>query len=243
MISGRDSNDPLYESYRWIRTQFDLIDHIRHKRLQSLLITSAGPDEGKSTTVANLGISVAREGKKVVLVDTDLRRPSLDTYFDVANKAGLAEWLQGKCSLDKCIRETRISNLSVIPSGQPFPDPGTLLESQKMGQLMSQLQTRYDLVILDSAPLLIKTDALALARCIQGSVIVLESEKTTRRALCELMEVIAVAPLKPLGFVLNKCPVRRGEYRNYQYYNGNRRRRLLYIKNLTRIPCEESAGA
>lgn len=218
LISGRDPNDPLYESYRWIRSHFDVIDHIRNKRLRSVLISSAGPNEGKSTTVVNLGISIAREGRKVVVVDTDLRRPSLDNYLDVPNDIGLSDWLQGRCLLGEIKHKTAVNDLMVIPSGPPVTDPGQLLESEKMGELMATLEGEHDLVILDSAPLLIKADALALAKWVQGTVMVLESEKTTRRALSEMMSRVARVPAQPLGFVLNKCPVRRGRYSYDRYY-------------------------
>ena len=239
LISGRDSNDPLYESYRWIRSHLDLIDHIRNKPLQSLLVFSPGPNEGKSTTVVNLGISNAREGWKVALVDADLRRPSLDAYLGVSNEVGLSDWLQGRCRLDSVLHETSVSGLSVIPSGQPVADPGRLLALGRVGDLMSKLKTRYDLVIVDSAPFLVKADALALARWVQGTVVVLESEKTTRRALSEMMERVATIPAQPLGFVLNKCPVRRGSYSSNRYYPYSRMKEVGHMRPMIETVQEE----
>jgi tyrosine-protein kinase Etk/Wzc len=226
LISARDPNDPLYESYRRIRTQFELIEHVRHKPLQSLLITSAGPEEGKSTTAANLGISVAREGKKVVIIDMDLRRPSLHAYFDLPNDAGLADVLQGTTALNEGIQPTRVRDLSIISSGPPFPDPGALIESDNTGPLISELRARYDLVILDSAPLLVKSDALVLAQHVDGSVIVLDSEKTTRRAVDELMKILASAHITPLGVILNRYSIEKGKYFYHQYYYGHYSREL-----------------
>ncbi|MCK4728815.1 MAG: CpsD/CapB family tyrosine-protein kinase, partial [Desulfobacterales bacterium] len=189
--------------------------------IKSLLITSAGPGEGKSTTVANLAISVAGEGKNVTIIDIDLRRASLHTYFDLPNDAGLSDLLKGKSSMDEVIQPTRIEGLNIIPSGPSFPDPGGLIESDQMGQLISDLKTRFDLVILDSAPLLVKSDALVLARYVDGLIIVLESEKTTRRAAHELVDVLAKAHIKPLGFILNRFSVQKGKYFYHQYYYGH----------------------
>ncbi len=222
LISGRDPNDPFYESYRMIRTHLHLIEHMEDRPLQSILITSAGPEEGKSTTVANLGISVAREGKKVLIIDMDLRRPSLHTYFSLPNDAGVTDVLQSTISFDETIQPTRVHGLSIIPCGPPFPDPGALIESDKTGEFISQIRARFDLVILDTAPLLVKSDALLLARHVDGLVTVLESEKTTHHALCELRDILAKANIRPLGFVLNKYPVQKGKYLYHQSYYGHR---------------------
>lgn len=216
LISAKDPNDPVYESYRRIRN-YPTMDE---KPRRSLLVTSAGPEEGKSTTVVNLGISVAREGKKVLIVDMDLRRASLHTYLDLPNETGITDLLQGKTSVSEAIQTTRVEGLSIIPSGSPFPDPGVLIDSGQMGQLISDLKTRFDVVIIDSAPILVKSDALVMAKYVDGSIIVLASEKTTRRAVNELVHVLAKAHIEPLGFVLNRFSIEKGKYFYHQYYYG-----------------------
>jgi len=227
LISARDPNDPLYESYRRIRTHIEVIDHVRERGLRSFLITSPGPGEGKSTTAANLGICVAREGKKVAIIDMDVRRASLHTYFDVPNDVGLGDLLQGQTSVDEAIQATGVKGLSIIPSGPPFPDPGGMMESDKMGQILSELRARFDLVVLDSAPLLVKSDALVLARHVDGLIIVLESEKTTRRAAYELVDLLTKAQICPLGFVLNRFSLKKGTYSYHQYYYGHYGKALI----------------
>ena len=217
LISAKDPNDPLFESYRRIRN-YPTMDE---ESIRSLLITSAGPEEGKSTTVVNLGISVAREGKKVLIVDMDLRRAKLHTYFDLPNETGITDLLQGKVSVDEVIQTTRVEGLSLIPSGPPFPDPGVLIDSDRMGRLMPELKTRFDLVIIDSAPMLVKSDALVMAKYVDGSIIVLASEKTTRRAVDEMVDVLEKAHIKPLGFVLNRFSIEKGKYFYHQYYYGH----------------------
>jgi succinoglycan biosynthesis transport protein ExoP len=217
LISTKDPNDPLHESYRKIRNFFAM----QANPINTLLVTSAGPGEGKSTTVANLGISVVREGKKVALLDMDLRRARLHTYFDLPNDLGLTDVLQGKKSVDETIQTTWVEGLSVISSGPPFTDPGQLIESNQMGRLISDLKTRFDMVILDSAPVLIKSDALVLGKYVDASIVVLESERTTRRAVRGLMEIMAKVNIRPLGFILNRFPIERKKYFYEQcYYDG-----------------------
>lgn len=217
LISTKDPNDPLCESYRKIRNHFTT----HEEGLRSILVTSAGPGEGKSTTVVNLGISAAREGKRVAILDMDLRRASLHTFFHLPNDLGMVDLLQGKIPTHDAIQATGVEGLSIIPSGPPSPDPGGLIESDQMSRLVSDLKTRFDMLILDSAPLLVKSDALVLARYVDGSIIVLESGKTTRRAVYELMEVLSRARIRPLGLVLNRLSVQKGKYYYQQYYHGH----------------------
>jgi len=219
LISTIDPNDPLYESYRKIRNHLKFMDE---KPLKSLLITCAGPGEGKSTTAVNMGISAAREGKKVVIIDTDLRRPSLHTHFDVSNARGVTDIIYGKTSVDDAIKPTQIQDLSIIPSGSPPSDPGRLIESDQMKQLVSHVRDRFDFVIMDSAPLLVKSDALMLAKYAESTIIVLESGKTTRHAIYELMGILESAKIKPLGFILNKFSIEKGKYYYHHYYYGGK---------------------
>jgi capsular exopolysaccharide synthesis family protein len=223
LISTRDPNDPLCESYRRIRNYPSIEDG----SVRSLLITSPGPNEGKSTTVVNLGISIARERKKVVLVDMDLRRASLHAYFNLPNHVGMTDILQGETSLDEAIQATPVEGLSIISSGPPFPDVGVLIESGQVGPLVSELTTRFDMVIIDSAPVLVKSDALVLAKHVDGPIVVIESEKTTRRAARELIDILAKARIEPLGLILNRFSIKKGKHFYDQYYYGHHDRELL----------------
>jgi succinoglycan biosynthesis transport protein ExoP len=223
LISTKDPNDPVCECYRRIRNYPSIDDG----SISSLLITSPGPSEGKSTTVVNLGISIARERKKVVLVDMDLRRASLHAYFNLPNHVGVTDMLQGEASLDEAIQDTPVEGLSIISSGPPSPDAGVLIESGELGSLISGLTTRFDMVIIDSAPVLVKSDALVLAKHVDGSIVVLESEKTTRGAALQLAEILADAHIKPLGFILNRFSIGKGKHFYRQYYYGRHSRELL----------------
>jgi capsular exopolysaccharide synthesis family protein len=223
LISTKDPDDPLCESYRRIRNCPSIDDG----SVRSLLVTSPGPNEGKSTTVVNLGISIARERKKVVLVDMDLRRASLHAYFNLPNHVGMTDILQGETSLDGAIQATSVEGLSIISSGPPCPNAGVLVESGKVGSLVSELTTRFDMVIIDSAPVLVKSDPLILAKHVDGPIIVIESEKTTRRAARELIDILAEAHIKPLGFILNRFSIKKGKHFYHQYYYGHYGRELL----------------
>jgi len=223
LILGKDPNDPFCESYRKIRNYPSIDDG----SVRTLLITSPGPSEGKSTTVVNLGISIAREEKKVVLIDMDLRRPSLHAYFDLPNEVGVTDLLQEDASLDEVIQATPVEGLSLISSGPSFRDAGALMESEEVGSLISRLTTQFDMVIMDCAPVLVKSDALVLAKHVDGSTIVIESAKTTRRAVRELLEILAEAHIKPLGFILNRFSVKKGKHFYHQYYYGYQRTELL----------------
>lgn len=223
LISTKDPDDPLCESYRRIRNYPSIDDG----SVRSLLVTSPGPDEGKSTTVVNLGISIAREGKRVVLVDMDLRRASLHAYFNLPNHTGVTDILQGEATLEETIQETPVERLHIIASGPASPDAGVLIESGQVGPLISELTTQFDVVIIDSAPVLVKSDALVLAKHVDGPMIVLESEKTTRGAALALMEILAKTDIQPLGFILNRFSIEKGKHLYHQYYYGHPGRELL----------------
>jgi tyrosine-protein kinase Etk/Wzc len=223
LISTKDPDDPLCESYRRIRN-YPSMDN---GSVRSLLITSPGPNEGKSTTVVNLGISIARERKRVVLVDMDLRRASLHAYFNLPNHIGMTDILQGETSVDEAVQATPVEGLNIIASGPAFPDAGVLIESGQVGPLISELTTQFDMVIIDSAPVLVKSDALVLAKHVDGPIIVIESEKTTRLAVRELMDILAEADIKPLGFILNRFSIKKGQHLYHQYYYGHHGRELL----------------
>jgi capsular exopolysaccharide synthesis family protein len=218
LISSMDTNDPLYESYRHIRTSLKFISD---KRLRSLLVGCANPGEGKTTTVVNLGISLSHEGKRVAIVDMDLRRPSIHNVLDLPNEVGVVDVLEGKAEIDEAIQPTDTPGLSVITSGPMSSDPGKLIESAQMEPFILALEDRFDTVILDSAPLLVKTDFLILASYVDGTIVLLESGRTTRQNIDEIMETLEKGNIKPLGFVLNKLSPDKGRYYYYnKFYHG-----------------------
>lgn len=221
LISKMDANDPVAEAYRTIR--YNLKYASLDKPLKSLLITSSNPKEGKTLTVANLGISFSQAGLKVLLIDTDLRRPGLHELFGKLNQAGLTQVVAGEFGWEAIIN-TGINNLSLLPSG-PVPwNPVRMFESERLKELIDKLKERFDLLILDSAPLLIKSDAAILGRYVDGVIYVAEAGKTTRKAITETVDILKKANLRLLGVVLNKYGKKKSSYR---YVRERKKRSFL----------------
>ncbi len=216
LISKRKLTDPICESYRTIRNSisFSSLD----KPLRRILITSAGPQEGKTLTAVNLSIALAREGKSVLLIDTDLRRPGVHKHFNIANTVGITNILLDEKNAKDAIFNTDLEGLSVLPSGPIPPDPARLLESKKMQQLVNDLTEKYDILVLDSAPALVVDDAIFISRYMDGVVNVVESGRSTVQAVTQMGEVLRAAKAPLLGAILNKQRILNGGYGYYRYY-------------------------
>ncbi len=201
LISKMDPNDPKYEAYRKILSNIYLtkIDSPPRK----ILISSVSPKGGSSTTVANLGIILAREERKVLLVDTDLRRPSLHELFELSNAKGLVDLFSGNVQIKEVVQETGINGLSVLTAGSKPPDPGLLIQSKKMRDIVKNLEERYEILIFDSAPLLIKNDAILLRSYLDDIVIVLKNKQNSYQDISMIDELLKNANIDPMGVVLN----------------------------------------
>ncbi len=231
LITVRHPKSPISEAYRVMRTnlQFSTLD----QSLKSLVITSPNPMEGKSTTMANLGVVMAQAGKSVILVDSDLRRPMLHKILGLPNKEGLTNaLLQDESMLDGHLQETGIQNLRVLTSGPLPPNPSELLGSQRMQHLVEQLEKQADIVLFDTPPALPVTDAAVLATQADGVLMVADAGKTRRTAARQAVENLRKVGVNLLGFAVNRLPLRGsgGYYYYYQYYysgdnQGRRRRR------------------
>lgn len=215
LIHDLDPRNPVCEAYRMVRRSVRLAGVDRPVRC--LVVTSPMAGEGKTTTAANLGISIAREGRKCLLVDTDLRKPSLHVKFDLSNAKGLTDVLTENVELASAIQTTGIEGLSVLPSGPVPPDPGLLIESGKLKRLLQTLCAQYDTVILDSPPVLACGDAVVLAGIADATLSVLESGRETRRALAIEREHFNREEVKILGVVLNKFRPQGFQYHAYNY--------------------------
>ncbi len=218
LVVVRNPKSSASEAFRALRTnvQFASVD----LPIRRLLVTSPAPSEGKSLVAANLASAFAQAGQPVVLVDSDLRRPTQHLLFEGANAPGLTDSLLRKVNphLDRWLLPTPVRNLRMLASG-PLPlNPSELLGSQRMKQVISLLVQRADLVVFDSPPVLAVTDAAVLSRHVDGVLLVIEAGRTrkkhARRALEELSQV--EAPI--LGVVLNKIPVRGPGSYSEQYY-------------------------
>jgi succinoglycan biosynthesis transport protein ExoP len=215
LITAQELPSPIIEAYRVLRTnlQVSSVD----EPLRTLLVTSASPYEGKSTTVANLGAIMAQAGHSVVLVDADLRRSSLHRYFGVSNKKGLTDsLLMDEPAPDGWLQETGIENLRVLTSGPLPPNPSELLGSKKMHSLIERLAQDTDIVIFDTPPVLPVTDAMVLAANVDGVLLVTEAGKTRRTAARQASESLQKVRARILGVVLNRLSLR--DSKGYGYY-------------------------
>jgi capsular exopolysaccharide synthesis family protein len=206
----------IAEAYRDLRTslKFARLD----EPLKVVVVTSSGPGEGKSTTVANLGVVMAHAGSRVLLVDADLRRPSLDKYFGFNNQFGLTNALFDDANLNMYIRSTPLENLKVLTSGPLPPNPSELLGAHKMKTLLDRLREEFDCVVIDTPPVGTISDALVLSPECDGVVMVVQAGGLPREVIQRCKTRLDSAKARILGVVLNKVDIER-EKQYYYYYN------------------------
>ena len=212
---------PAAEAYRALRTniQISSVD----KPIHTLVVTSANPLEGKSTTVANMSVVMAQAGKSVIVVDADLRRSSIHKIFQMANREGLTNALiESEPSAEVWLQETKVEKLRVLTSGPLPPNPSELLGSQKMVRLVEQLRKTAEIVIFDAPPLLSVTDAVILALEADGVLLVVEAGRTRRTAIRDAVDQLGRVGAKVLGVVLNGVPPRQTMGYHYGYYEKGR---------------------
>lgn len=208
-----------FEHYRKLRAnvRFSAVK----KPIRCLMVTSSGPGEGKSSTTANLGLALSQMDQRVLLVDTDLRRPSLMRHFELEATPGVTDVLTGERTLESAIKDTGFPNLHMLTSGPIPPNPAELFESERMDALIQRLREHpdYDMVVFDSAPTLLTTDTPVLAAKMDGVLVVLEAGKTTEEQGLMTKEMLTNAGARVIGAVLNKA---RGKSGAYYYYGGDR---------------------
>lgn len=216
LITHLDPRSPVAEAYRTLRTnlQFSKVDH----DLKTLLVTSSGPKEGKSTTAANLAIAMAQAGQNVVLVDADLRRPVVHSIFGMDKDEGITNYLMDAIPYERLEKSTFLDNLTIITSGVLPPNPSELLASQKMEDMLKTLQNKYDIIILDSPPVIAVTDAAVLSTKVDGTILVLASGQTNRNALQRANILLDNVDTKLLGLLLNGVDIEGTYGSNYYYY-------------------------
>ncbi|RSK28866.1 polysaccharide biosynthesis tyrosine autokinase [Bacillus sp. HMF5848] len=216
LITHTNPKSPISEQYRTIRTniQFSSVD----QTIRSLMVTSSGQAEGKSTTVANLAVAFAQQGKKVLLVDADMRKPTVHYTFQLHNTTGLTNVLTRLAVLKDATQTTDVENLEVLSSGPIPPNPAELLGSKAMEDFLVEAYAHYDLVLFDTPPVLAVTDAQILANQCSGTILVISSGKTETEAAVKAKELLVAAKGKLLGVVLNQKKVDSGSY--YYYYGG-----------------------
>jgi capsular exopolysaccharide synthesis family protein len=189
--------------------------------IRTVLCTSAGPDEGKSTSAANLALVLAQQGQRVLLMDADLRRPSLHRALDVLREPGLTNLLVGDADMRECIRPSVLPNLDLLTSGPFPPNPSELLNSRAMSRLLDDLRGKYAYVVVDAPPVLAVTDASILGGLVDGTLLVLRSGSTEQRAAERAVSQLKRLSVRIFGAVLNEVPVggEDGDYYLQYYYH------------------------
>jgi len=214
LIMAAEPLSPISEAFRVLRTniRFSGVD----EPLRTILVTSPGPTEGKSLTVANLAIAMAQTGLRVVLIDGDLRRPRQHRLFGLHPRGGLTGSLL-ESSTDGHLQAVEIEGLTILPAGDLPPNPAELLGSQRMRELLDELVQEADIVLIDSPPVLPVTDAVVLAQAVDGVLLVMDVGETRREMARQAVESLRQVGGNPIGVVLNRVPSRGGGY--YYYYH------------------------
>ncbi len=248
-IAVREPRSPVVEAFRSLRTniQFAGVD----RPIKTLLVTSASPSEGKSTVAVNLAVVMSQAGLKVVLIDCDLRRPTVNKQFDLPNRFGLTDlMLQDAGQWSGVLQSSGVSNLQVVFSGSLPPNPSELLGSKRMQQFLEHLHGSCDVVIIDAPPLLPVTDALVLSSLADGVLLVIDYGATRIGEAVQGRNQLEQAGARVLGVVMNKIPTGRRGYAYYyyhynHYYEGDnqgkrRRSRRSGSKSAPAVPLADS---
>ncbi|MFQ3661068.1 MAG: CpsD/CapB family tyrosine-protein kinase [Chloroflexaceae bacterium] len=208
LITLRDPDSAAAEAYRTLRTNilFSSLD----RPLHTLVLTSTAPDEGKSTTLANLAVTMAQAEQRVLMVDCDLRRPSLHSLFGVPNDRGVTSALLEQSEGPLPIQETGVAGLRLLASGPLPPRPADLLGSRRMGALIERLRGEADMVLFDTPPVVAVTDAAVLAPRVDGVLLVLQAGHTRRDRAREARQMLEKVKANIIGVVLNGSRLERG---------------------------------
>ncbi|MHA7966138.1 CpsD/CapB family tyrosine-protein kinase [Paenibacillus sp. CAU 1782] len=217
LITLSNPRSPISESYRSLRTNIDYsaID----EKIQVIMVSSAGPGEGKTTTITNLAITYAQSERKVVLIDADLRKPTAHHNFSISNRWGLSSVLSQQCTLEESIQMSNVPGLDVITSGTIPPNPAEMLGSNRMTAIIQQLREMYDIVLIDTPPLLAVTDAQIVATKSDGAIMVVDQGRVKRDIAKKAIQNLQTVNARILGVVLNNVK-RKANEESYYYYYG-----------------------
>ncbi|WP_315794820.1 CpsD/CapB family tyrosine-protein kinase [Paenibacillus sp. BIC5C1] len=210
MVNPKSTNS---EAYRKLRTniQFSSID----SQIQTIMIASAVSGEGKTTTIGNLAVTYAQEGKKVLLMDTDLRKPTVHRMFNVPNHVGLTSVISNQYSVKEVLRETFIEGLHVLTSGAIPPNPSEMIGSRKMTLILEELKQQYDVILFDTPPVLSVTDALIISSLCDGVILVVNSGKVKKDVVKKAKAHLEHVNARILGAVLNNFQLSKNRAAHY----------------------------
>lgn len=203
LITLTDPRSPVSEAYRTLRTNLSF--YSLDDPLRSLVVTSPAKDEGKSTTIANLAVTMAQSGRRTILVDCDLRRPGLHALFGLNSEPGLTNLVLDEVS-EPPLQQTSVENLWLLASGPKPPNPADLLGSKKVDQIIQALAAQADIVLYDAPPVIAVTDAAVLGAKVDGVLLVLSAGKTRREHAARAREVLERAKVRLIGAALTNAP-------------------------------------
>ncbi|RQD74331.1 MAG: polysaccharide biosynthesis tyrosine autokinase [Candidatus Syntrophonatronum acetioxidans] len=218
-IVSLKTSSPVAEAFRTLRTniQFSSLD----QDIKTILVTSPQPKDGKSTVVANLGVTKARSGGTVLLVDGDLRKPTLHKLFNISNLVGLTNYIiEEDLHLQEVVQTTFLENLFVMTSGAIPPNPAELLGTRRMKETLQELRDTFDTVIIDSPPVVAVSDSSIISSMSDATLLVLGHGDSNREAALKAKEQLELAQANFLGVVMNKVPLNGQGYYYYYYYGG-----------------------
>ena len=220
VIRISDSKDFAFvESFKALRTNLMFSLPLQEGlNCRKIIFTSANPGEGKTTTTVNFAATLSETETKVLLIDADLRKPTVHKYFDLESRVGLTNLLSGMNKREECIQKvSNYKNLSVIPSGILPPNPSELLSSSAMENLLGELEKEYDYIIIDTPPVNVVTDALAIASKVDGVVTVATVNRSTIPEVTKAIDALKFAQANILGIVINRVVPKKGGYVRKKY--------------------------
>ncbi len=203
LITLTDPRSPVSEAYRTLRTNLSF--YSLDNPLRSLVVTSPAPNEGKSTTIANLAVTIAQSGRRTILVDCDLRRPSLHDLFGLKAEPGFTDLVLAD-NMELPLQPTGVDNLWLLASGAKPPNPADLLGAKKVDQIIAQLQEEADMVLFDAPPVMAVTDAAVLGAKVDGVLLVIQAGKTKRDHAERAKETLEKAKVRIVGAALTNAP-------------------------------------
>lgn len=210
------------EAYRTLRTNIQYASF--DKELRRILVTSSGPGEGKSTTAANLALSIAETGKSVLLIDCDLRKPSVHKKFKISNEKGVTNFLLGEVTFEQATKVYK-NKLFIMTAGTIPPNPAEMLSSNKLKNFLKRISDKFDMIIIDSPPVMAVTDAQILSTITDGVILVITSGQTEKAMAIKAKESLKKVNANIIGVVLNRLKEENGKsygYGYYYYYNEDK---------------------
>lgn len=219
LIANKDPKSPVSEAYRTIRTNIQFAN-VSGKELKTIMLTSSEPNEGKSTTISNLGAVMAQSGSRVLVIDCDMRNPTQHKIFQVSNH-GLSDCISARDNVMSYVQQTEVDNLYVLTAGPIAPNPSEILGSKAMIDILKAVEGSFDYVLVDTPPVLPVTDAAVVGGIVDGVILIIASGSTRPANAKEAKARLEKGGARILGTVLNKVDVVHSHSYGYYYYYGH----------------------